>query len=138
MICKQCKVDKPLEFFRFQVSKNYLHKVCKQCTKENDKKRYYSEDLLANNEALLTRKMSVRESRIKSYGISITEYEDLILKTEGKCQICGSPPFGRKHNIDHCHVTGKVRGLLCRNCNLALGHFKDNPKFLEKAIKYLN
>jgi hypothetical protein len=40
-------------------------------------------------------------------------------------------------SVDHCHVTGNVRGLLCRACNLALGQFEDNIKTLNKAIKYL-
>lgn len=60
-----------------------------------------------------------------------------------KCNICSISQlehkslFKRDLYIDHCHNTNKVRGILCHNCNLALGNFKDNIEFLSKAIKYL-
>lgn len=49
------------------------------------------------------------------------------------CALCGEPG----QHIDHCHTTGRVRGHLCNNCNKGLGHFKDNPDTLLKAIEYL-
>jgi hypothetical protein len=52
--------------------------------------------------------------------------------------ICkGSTRDGRSLSIDHCHKTGKIRGLLCKDCNIGLGHFKDNIKLLQKAEEYL-
>lgn len=55
------------------------------------------------------------------------------------CDLCASPPpDGRKaHSIDHDHASGRVRGVLCHHCNLALGHFKDDPELLTRAIRYL-
>ena len=53
------------------------------------------------------------------------------------CAICGAKPKGRRLAVDHDHKTGKIRGLLCMPCNTALGKFRDDPKLLRKAIKYL-
>lgn len=65
--------------------------------------------------------------------------KDLImaaLEKQKSCAICGKPPRARLQ-IDHNHKTGKYRGLLCDNCNIGLGHFKDSPELLRKAIDYL-
>jgi hypothetical protein len=59
---------------------------------------------------------------------------------ENSCAICGKEEPARRYktfNVDHCHHTGKVRGLLCRQCNMALGGFNDDIGLLEKAILYL-
>jgi hypothetical protein len=63
--------------------------------------------------------------------------EAIIEASSGLCCICGSTRGKRNHHIDHCHATGVLRGLLCHNCNLGIGHFKDNIELLEKAITYL-
>ena len=55
----------------------------------------------------------------------------------GKCAICGSERQGRNHSLDHCHATGKLRGILCNKCNSGLGFFRDRIDLLEKAIAYL-
>lgn len=70
----------------------------------------------------------------KQYGISQFEYEELWKFQDGRCQICRSHA---PRAIDHCHKSGKVRGLLCTTCNLGLGSFKDRPELLEMAIYYL-
>lgn len=80
----------------------------------------------------------------RNYGIDVETY-DKMLKDNGKvCGICGSEGFlmnPERHKarlvVDHCHISGKVRGLLCHNCNRALGLFKDSTKNLEKALNYL-
>lgn len=74
--------------------------------------------------------------RLKSFGMTIEDYEKLIVKQKGCCALCGLRT--RALVIDHCHDSGRVRGLLCKNCNVALGHFKDEPAVLRKAIKYLS
>jgi len=68
------------------------------------------------------------------YKLSIEEYKFLQLKIN--CDICGIEVLNKQ--IDHCHDTGKVRGILCRSCNVGLGHFKDSPIYLKKAIDYLS
>lgn len=79
----------------------------------------------------------------KMYGITLSEYEDMWLRQEGQCKICGLPETsvirGKKISlaVDHCHATGKIRGLLCHRCNKSLGSFKDDVSLLERAILYL-
>ena len=76
----------------------------------------------------------------KKHGISLVEYNELFERQEGKCAICGihEDQLSKKGlAIDHDHVTNKVRGLLCGNCNRALGFFKDDIEILKKAVDYL-
>lgn len=78
----------------------------------------------------------------KNYKMTAAEFNDLWKSQNGKCGICEVDllPRGRQNNsvaVDHNHKTGAVRGLLCHACNRAIGLFKDNPKILQSAAKYL-
>lgn len=74
----------------------------------------------------------------KTYGISVEEYEAMALARDNKCELCsGTNVDGRRLSVDHCHASGKIRGLLCNSCNLALGMFKDDIAVLERAINYV-
>ena len=83
--------------------------------------------------------LKVRNREIKkAYGIDFQDYDRMLSEQNGVCWICEEQdPHGRLA-IDHCHTTGKIRGLLCRNCNRALGAFKDNVERLQRAIDYIN
>ena len=88
------------------------------------------------------------KSKLKYYKISKETYLELLKDCNNSCSICGIPEEEArllnsrcKHlglYIDHCHSTGKVRGFLCHNCNLIIGHAKDDIKILLKAIEYLS
>jgi Recombination endonuclease VII len=78
-----------------------------------------------------------RGTRIRSYGITVEEYDDMLESQGGGCYICGIGPVGRALDIDHDHRTGKVRGLLCSNHNRALGLLGDDPDLLLAAHTYL-
>lgn len=71
-----------------------------------------------------------------AYGISHHDFFRLVGSQKGRCRICRNP-FGKSFQVDHCHRTGKVRGLLCSNCNAGLGRFRDSLKNLKRAIQYL-
>lgn len=75
--------------------------------------------------------------RCRKYGISVEEYRELIAR--GKCEICGETEKAKNKvlAIDHCHKTNKVRGLLCSNCNNALGRVNDKIEILENMKNYL-
>jgi ribosomal protein L37E len=74
----------------------------------------------------------------RKFGITKEVVQDLMLQQKGVCAICGqTEPSGKRLAVDHCHVNGTVRGLLCQNCNLGLGYFQDNTERMEKAIMYL-
>ena len=76
----------------------------------------------------------------RRYGITSEDYDRMLKEQGGCCKICGSdePMHRTKYfTVDHCHETGKVRGLLCHPCNVMLGQAQDNINTLEKAIDYL-
>jgi hypothetical protein len=75
----------------------------------------------------------------RTYGIKKEDYIKMFVAQSGRCLICyrHQDDLKRKLSVDHCHVTGIVRGLLCVFCNTGLGMFKDNILFIESAKKYL-
>lgn len=82
-----------------------------------------------------------RDARLREqFGITSADYDEILQRQDGCCAICRLPNYdqsGRRMHVDHCHETGKVRGILCSSCNTALGKFKDNTNYLERAIEYL-
>ena len=75
---------------------------------------------------------------MKKYGIDFDEFQKMLISQNGGCAICGkTQPGKRDFHIDHDHKTGKVRGLLCVNCNLGIGNMQDDPSLLRLAIRYL-
>lgn len=84
--------------------------------------------------AVISRKCDLK----KKYGLTIEEYNDIFKKQKGKCLGCNKKFITRlSASVDHSHKTGKVRGLLCRFCNLALGSINDNPTTLKNLAAYL-
>lgn len=78
----------------------------------------------------------------KLYGISISDYEMILILQDGGCAICRATHAGRRNSgkwlhVDHDHATGQVRGLLCNACNVALGAMRDDEMRLEAAAEYL-
>ena len=113
----------------------------KRKNNECNKKRYHTKYKLCKNH----RTNAYRYTLKKSYNLTEDDYIILFNGQEGLCLICKATlynPFDRKDgerpHVDHCHVTNKVRGLLCGNCNVGLGSFKDNQELLIKAARYLN
>ena len=115
--------------------KVYYHGKCKSCFIKAKQKDYTPE--------------KGRDKNLKRcYGISLNEYNEMLEKQNNKCMTCGTTkPGGRKSGrgggadvfvVDHCHDTGKVRGLLCYSCNRTLGLVGDNTQILHKMINYLS
>jgi hypothetical protein len=74
----------------------------------------------------------------RKYGISPSEYDEMLVSQEGVCLLCGAPPRPPYSlHVDHDHATGKIRGLLCFTCNNALGDFADDPDRLRAAARYV-
>jgi hypothetical protein len=76
----------------------------------------------------------------KNYGITIEQYDAMVLAQDGKCAICRTDKPGGKGkywHVDHCHDRDQVRELLCHGCNTGMGAFKDNPELLRAAAAYL-
>lgn len=74
------------------------------------------------------------------FGINIDDYNKMVIEQDFKCKICGDHQLFLKRRlaVDHCHKTGKIRGLLCNACNTGLGKFKDDPTVLQSALNYIN
>jgi len=85
-----------------------------------------------------------REKRCKERGITLEDFDRMMAEQDCACAICRAPlsevPDSKTDSphIDHCHDTGRVRGLLCNRCNRALGLLQDDRKILEAALRYLD
>lgn len=126
--CKKCGEVKILSnFHKRKQSKDGRRGVCKECI---------------NKQPHRSKEASKRAHLKHRYNISLEKYIEIYNSQEGKCKICsefisievkGDNPAV----VDHCHKTGKVRGILCSGCNKLLGFAKDQILLLENSIKYL-
>lgn len=133
--CTKCKQEKHLDEFSPD-NRRHLGKAsqCKKCNASYCRKRHNTNKELARNYKLMT-----------IFNISLQEYNLLLNKQNKVCAIClkNEITVDNRTNkvknlaVDHCHKTGKVRGLLCANCNIGLGKFKEDFKNLNSAIEYL-
>lgn len=135
--CPKCRQYLLTEEFRkTKRGKNSLSILCMKCQAEQV---YIIRPDARQNRQMRRRFMKMR--RIKAYtekyGLSEVEWTEMLAKQSNLCAICGGKDAGKVLCVDHDHTTGKVRGMLCGNCNIGLGNFKDSPKILESAIAYL-
>lgn len=83
---------------------------------------------------------SVKNTNLRRYGVTIEDYERMLVEQGDACAICREPfdhDEYRGIHVDHCHTNGTVRGLLCRGCNTMLANAKDCVPTLERAVEYL-
>ena len=128
IVCKKCHINKDiLEFNKNCRGKYGVLSKCRECQHAIEKARYTSikGSITTQNQRLKTR-----------YGITLSDYHDMIEKQNKACAICGCIPV--KLFIDHNHTTEKNRGLLCSQCNFLLGCAKEDTNILISAIEYLN
>lgn len=113
--CARCREMKPIKgFSRDPSRRDGRYHTCKACIAIKDRQRIY--------------------------GIRDAEYQALFLAQGGLCALCSdAPEEGRSKglHVDHCHDSGKVRGLLCRKCNIGMGNFRDDPDLLDQAAAYV-
>lgn len=131
--CPTCLETKSLSSFKRgnRVSDGYTIQ-CKDCLNEQAKEYCSNEELSAGYVA------ATRFTQVKvKFGLSKEEYLDL-MKSYPNCAVCKISLKGLKRCIDHDHITGKVRGVTCQNCNLALGAAHDDSQVILRAIDYLN
>lgn len=130
-ICSKCKENKPLNlFYKDNRSKLGVQSMCKDCFK--------------NWQRTPTGKLTARKAHlVQTYSITLEQYNKLLEQQNYSCAICKTKDedcykgSGNNLAVDHCHETGKVRGLLCASCNIMLGNAKDKIEILEEAITYL-
>jgi len=137
--CSTCKQNKLYAEFNKDLKnkrrKGYSYS-CKTCTilcsRKSHKRRIENGD-----EAY---KEAKRNAYFKfKYKMSLDERRQLLARQDDRCAICrtGLVDKGTHTHIDHCHETGKIRAILCTNCNRGLGHFQDSVELLEAAARYL-
>lgn len=144
-VCPRCKIDKPRADYSIVEAgkrKGHLHGRCKTCN-ATAARIAFAVTRDANPEKHLHVQ---RKSRLKKYGLTPEDYAQKLIAQNNSCEICGTKEAGGrtyKHtrwvafSVDHCHATGKVRGLLCRSCNTMLGLLQDNVDLATRAINYL-
>lgn len=154
--CKPCRRKAKTEWERerlqdpeYKERRKATSKIWEQANKE--KRANYQRDWASANPEKIkayalkyyyanpTKSATKREKqKLRQWGLTIEQYEELLKRQNGVCAICNKAcSSGRKLAIDHDHKTGRIRGLLCSNCNLGLGKFFDNKELLRKAISYL-
>lgn len=164
MICSKCKIDKSQEDFEFRKDRQKYRNKCRQCSNldsklrrkynpENEKKRYHAtydkykdrkkrRRLIYNNE---NADKLFEYSLKRKYNITKDFFDLMFNDQQGKCAICKNPETAlhkqsgkvRRLHVDHDHKTGKVRGLLCTRCNMALGYLKENKEYVLNLLKYI-
>lgn len=150
--CFKCKKTKSLmEFHKngYQRKKEKhkgtsgLRNDCKECSTAIHRV-YFNEN---TDEINARRRAAYHEDKTKAiawnlkryYGITLEFYNQMMRNQNNKCAVCeiSQGDSDRRFSVDHCHTTGRIRGLLCTNCNRGLGLLKDDPKLIESAIRYL-
>lgn len=126
--CSTCREQKPRE----QMAR-HSPQICKPCV--TDRVRQWA---ARNPERWAEQR---RRSFLKTtFGITLEHFQELLEAQGGRCAICREEPRdprGYSAQVDHCHQTGEVRGILCGLCNRGIGQFRDDPALLANAIQYL-
>lgn len=144
--CWKCKAHRPLaEFGKNAKCRDGLQLRCLPCSRALNREHYD-----ANGDAMRARGRSQWLDRPrrpqrhrgyylkKAYGLTVAQYDEMVAACGGKCAVCGRIPRERERlHVDHNHTTGKVRGLLCNQCNAGIGLLGDAPEGLRRAIEYL-
>lgn len=142
--CTACLEAKPTsEYYK---KKDGLQPVCKECRKADQTARRRRDPAAhkanmerwkANNPEAYA--LYRKRARLKRYGITPEQYDQLLTEQGGKCTICGANECvtGREFAVDHCHTTGKIRGILCGPCNVGIGMLGEDLSRIEKAHSYL-
>lgn len=120
---RQYRLDHPEETAAYKKANRYRYKGYAKAYRARNSDQY---------------KATSRRMNLKKYGITVEDKENMCKNQNGCCAICVNPfKNARDTHVDHDHLTGKVRGLLCSRCNLILGHAKDSQIILKSAIQYL-
>ena len=129
-VCTKCQEEKPLSEYYLRGDGKGVKAQCKECTKIARKKHYSNPEKQAMKYASDLKRM---------YGVTPEEVKEQWELQGECCDICKkSIPLRDFHtHIDHCHTTGKFRGVLCSDCNISLGNMKENTEALKSMIEYI-
>ena len=135
-VCCKCRKELPFSLFgNHKRNKDGLRTRCKACESQDAKDRK-KRDLEQDYEGTRLKERACNLKRM--FAISIEYWKQKAEAQDYKCAICQKECItGRRLAVDHDHKTGKIRDLLCSNCNQGLGKFQDDPQLLAKAADYL-
>ena len=137
--CNKCKITKSFDnFYKNAIPSDA---ICKECDRQR-KKEYRKRPEVREREYTYEMKKHYE----KRYGITFDQYNELLIKQNNVCAICKTKnktidkrtKRPKRLNVDHCHSTKKVRGLLCTKCNTGIGFFNDNILLLESCLRYIH
>lgn len=130
--CPGCRVTKPLEaFYEHKSARDGRAPHCIVCV--NTKLRPAKKQILTEDQRRANREKVLR----REFGISLEEYQAMHDTQGGVCAICGMAETGKTLAVDHCHTSGKIRGLLCGRCNPAVGFLRESPELARELAAYL-
>ena len=129
--CSACNCNKPID--QFGICSGYRDGHRGQCNQCRTAKQ--TERLRENPDKRRTTAQSRAQSLRQRYGLTVEQYRALHSMQQDRCAICGI--VSKKLHVDHCHKTGQVRGLLCFDCNLALGRVGDSLEGIRRFVQYL-
>lgn len=135
--CNRCKEELPLDaFHKSSTNKDGRQRRCAKCTIKYNLARYHKnpEKFRAYQKKYDKDSNAKLRARLRKYGLTQEEFDSMMCAAAGRCALCNKQA---DLFIDHCHKTQKIRGLLCLQCNTALGNFQDDVLLLKKAIQYL-
>ena len=135
--CKECGNAKARA--RYNSNAEHYRSKRRESKREYDQRRY-AEMIASGNKPKKDPIKAKNSYLLRNYSISYEEYLCLLEGQDHKCAICGAEESDRKNRelvVDHCHASGKVRGMLCQKCNLMLGNANDLISTLEQAVIYL-
>ena len=116
-----------------------MDKTCTACKEEKNLDQYYKQTKAKDGYRNVCKPCDKVRRNASRYGLTPEQYNQMYVDQEGKCYICETHEgeLSQVLYIDHCHVSGNVRKLLCHECNTGIGMFKDNPKLLQRALQYV-
>jgi hypothetical protein len=117
-------------------------KKCRVCEQERSLSEYHKRGSNTGNLRTECKQCIANIRRKHKFGMDHSAYKEMLESQDGRCAICAihASDYSQRYknlHVDHNHRTGKVRGLLCHNCNTALGSFFDDEEFLKSAVEYL-
>lgn len=145
--CSKCKQElDPSLFHNSKKSSDGKTSACRECRlayrrqPEIRKKERAGYTAWRNADKERAKRLDFRNNLRVHFGLTVEQYTAMVEAQNGVCAICGKPEsHPRKKNlaVDHCHTTGKIRGLLCNSCNTGIGLLKEDERLFLRTIEYL-
>jgi hypothetical protein len=124
--CKMCNMELNYDdFYRWnkKTGGKCFSSYCKRCTRKLHKK---DRDI----------KEYTRKRRYRQLGLTVERYDEMLTEQNNVCKLCKKPPKTMRLAVDHCHETGRIRGLLCTSCNVQIGIIEKNQRRMKEILEY--